>query len=66
MLIIVYHAGYGNVIKLSQKLKSVAAADEESESKLRGSLYDENPDAVRFLLCSIEAKHQTKEIYSDL
>lgn len=51
---------------VSQKLKSVAAADEEFESKLRGSLYDENPDAVRFLLCSIEAKHQTKEIYSNL
>lgn len=46
--------------------KSVAATDEEFEAKLRGSLYDENPEAVRFILCSIEAKHQTKEIYSDL
>ena len=46
--------------------KSVAATDEEFEAKLRGSLYDENPEAVCFILCSIEAKHQTKEIYSDL
>lgn len=51
---------------ISHKFKSIAATDEEFESKLRGSLYDENPEAVRFILCSIEAKHQTKEIYSDL
>lgn len=46
--------------------KSVAASDEEFEAKLRGSLYDENPEAVRFILCSIEAEHQTKEIYTNL
>ena len=47
-------------------LKAVAATDEMFEEKLRGSIYDENPEATRFILCSIEAQHQTKEIYSDL
>lgn len=48
------------------RLMAVAAPDDLFEEKLRGSLYDENPEAVRFILCSIEAQHQTKEIYSDL
>ena len=47
-------------------LQAVAASDELFEEKLRGSIYDENPEATRFILCSIEAQHQTKEIYSDL
>ena len=47
-------------------LQAVAASDEAFEEKLRGSIYDENPEATRFILCSIEAQHQTKEIYSDL
>lgn len=51
---------------IRKTFKSVAATDEEFEAKLRGSLYEENPEAVRFILCSIEAEHQTKEIYSDL
>lgn len=51
---------------IRRKFKSFAATDDEFEAKLRGSLYDENPEAVRFILCSIEAEHQTKEIYSDL
>lgn len=49
-----------------EKLRSVSASDEIFEEKLRGPIYDENPEATRFVLCSIEAKHQTKEIYSDL
>lgn len=36
------------------------------EEKLRGAIYDENPDATRFILCNIESRHQTKEIYADL
>ena len=51
---------------IREKLISVSAPDETFESKLRGSIYDENPEATRFILCSIEAQHQTKEIYSDL
>ena len=51
---------------IHDRLQTVAASDETFEEKLRGSIYDENPEATRFILCSIEAKHQTKEIYSDL
>ena len=54
------------VSTVREKLISVSAPDEAFESKLRGSIYDENPEATRFILCSIEAQHQTKEIYSDL
>ena len=51
---------------ISEVLKEVSASDELFENKLRGQMYDENPDATRFILCSIEALHQTKEIYTDL
>ena len=49
-----------------EKLQVVSASDGAFEEKLRGPVYDENPEAARFILCSIEAQHQTKEIYSDL
>lgn len=48
------------------RLKMVSAPDSVFEEKLQGSVYDENPEATRFMLCSIEAKNQTKEIYADL
>lgn len=51
---------------IQQKMISVSAPDDIFESKLRGSIYDENPEATRFILCSIESSHRTKEIYSDL
>lgn len=51
---------------IHDRLQAVGASDELFEEKLRGSIYDENPEATRFILCSIEARHQTKEIYSDL
>lgn len=54
------------VSAVREKLISVSASDEAFESKMRGSIYDENPEATRFILCSIEAQHQTKEIYTDL
>ncbi len=54
------------VCAIHDRLQAVAASDELFEEKLRGSIYDENPEATRFILCSIEAQHQTKEIYSDL
>lgn len=58
----------GDIIVESIKnmLKAVSASDEMFEEKLRGPIYDENPEATRFVLCNIEAQHQTKEIYSDL
>lgn len=58
--------GASVVNTIREELISVSASDETFESKLRGSIYDENPEATRFILCSIEAQHQTKEIYSDL
>lgn len=49
-----------------KKLIEVSAPDAVFEEKLRGPLYDENPEATRFILCSIESSHQTKEIYTEL
>ena len=53
-----------NVIK--NKLINVSASDETFERKLRGPIYDDNDMATRFILCYMESKHQTKEIYTDL
>lgn len=47
-------------------LIEVSASDEQFMLKLSGPLYDENYDATRFILCSIEEEHQTKEIHTDL
>ena len=58
--------GSAIVIEISKKLQAVSATDALFEEKLRGPIYDENPEAARFILCSIEAQHQTKEIYLDL
>ena len=44
----------------------MSASDEIFERKLRGPIYDDNDMATRFILCYIESKHQTKEIYTDL
>lgn len=56
--------------KVKDIIKSTLKAESAPESlfvqKLNGSIYDDNPDAARFILCSIESLHQTKEIYSDL
>ena len=51
---------------IHERLRSVSATDEMFEEKLRGPLYDENPEATRFVLCSIEAQHQTRETYTNL
>ncbi len=59
-------SGTDIVNAVKEMLKNVSATDEMFEDKLRGPIYDENPEATRFVLCSIEAQHQTKEIYSDL
>lgn len=47
-------------------LRKISASDEIFEQKLRGPVYDENPEATRYILCSIELLHQSKEIYTDL
>lgn len=54
------------VNSIKDMLKAVSTTEEAFEEKLRGPIYDENPEATRFVLCSIESQHQTKEIYSDL
>lgn len=54
------------VATVKDMLKNVSATDELFEEKLRGPIYDENPEATRFVLCNIESQYQTKEIYSDL
>lgn len=59
-------SGDAIVSEIHNQLKSVSASDSIFEEKLRGMIYDENPEATRFVLCAIEAQHQTKEIYSDL
>lgn len=51
---------------IKSNLKEISASDEIFEKKLRGSVYDENPEATRYILCAIESQHQTKEIYTDL
>lgn len=54
------------VSKIKSALKLVSASDAVFEGKLRGPIYDENPEAARFVLCAVESQFQTKEIYSDL
>lgn len=61
-----FESGIQIVSNIKDMLKAVSATDEAFEEKLRGPIYDENPEATRFVLCNIEAQHQTKEIYSDL
>lgn len=41
-------------------------SDEIFKAKLLGNIYQDNVDAARFLLCSLEAEHQTHERYTDL
>ena len=47
-------------------LTANSSSDEIFEAKLKGSIYLENPDATRFLLCYYEDKFKTNEIYTNL
>lgn len=49
-----------------QKLKTVSAADELFEEKLRGDIYLENSWLARNILCTIEEEYQTRETMTDL
>ncbi len=51
---------------VKEKLKQISASDDMFLEKLRGPIYDENPDVTRFVLCEIETLRQTKEIFTDL
>ena len=44
---------------IREKLISVSASDETFESKLRGSIYDENPEATRFICAAL--KHSIRQ-----
>ena len=58
----------GNTVyeKLRLKLLSKSASDEIFEQRLNGPVYDENSDAVRFILCMLAKKGMTRETQQDL
>ena len=58
--------GYAIVIAIKSILRSVSSSNEIFKSKLKGDIYLDNDTVTRFILCSIEREHQTKEIYTDL
>ena len=47
-------------------LKENSSDDESFEKALRGNVYDDNPDATRFILCYYEEKYMNKEKYTNL
>ena len=51
---------------IKSKLREVSAPDDVFISKISGSIYDENADAARFILCDIEARNQSRETYTNL
>ena len=51
---------------IKKYLRENSSSDTDFETKLRGNVYSDNPDATRFLLCYYENKFKTNEIYTDL
>ena len=51
---------------IANNLKNNSSSDGIFEEKLKGSIYLDNPDATRFLLCYYEDKFKTNEIYTNL
>lgn len=51
---------------IRNQIISWSADDTYFEERLRGPVYLDNTDTTRFVLCQIEAQHQTKEIYTNL
>lgn len=58
--------GEGVYTVIHKKLLSESSTDEIFDSKLRGKVYDENVDAVRFLLSYFEESSYTKETEQNL
>lgn len=54
---------YDSIISI---LKSNSSDDQTFETRLRGPVYADNPDATRFLLCYYEDKFKTNEIHTNL
>lgn len=60
------HVPTSNDIRTFLQQPTWYVSDEEFGKKLMGNVYLDNVDAARFLLCSVEAHHQTQETYTDL
>ena len=57
----------GSVVRAIQDhLVEKSASDESFQSKLEGSIYEENADATRFVLCSLAEQTMTEETRVDL
>jgi len=54
------------VVRRELMAKGCFATDEVFEQKLSGSIYLDNVDATRFILCRIEEENQTREKLTDL
>jgi len=52
--------------KVVEHLRNNSSSDETFKEKLAGQVYQDNPDATRFLLCYYEDQFKTNEIYTDL
>ena len=48
-------------VRLSERLIASSASDEVFETNLRGPLYEDNPDLVRFMLCMLAQDGMTDE-----
>ncbi len=55
-----------NTVRQELLTKGRFAGDDSFKEKLSGSIYLDNVDATRFILCSIEEKNQTREKLTDL
>jgi len=51
---------------IRSKLVGVSSSAEDFRDLLHGDVYDDNPGVTRFLLCSLEQAHMTKESERDL
>lgn len=58
--------GIDAVNKVKHYLVSVSTDDQVFKAKLSGSIYLENTDVTRFILCSLEEKSRTSESKKDL
>jgi len=55
-----------DIVRAELTAKGRIATDAMFKEKLAGSIYWDNVDATRFILCHIEEEQQTREIFTDL
>lgn len=58
--------GANIVATIREQLMAISATDEMFETKLNGSIYEENSGVTRFILCALAEKDMTKESLVDL